>query len=185
MADRPYLDTVEEQAALFLLGALPAAEAAPFQQRLSASCPLCCAEVRAFEQVVLELALTVPEVTPPPDLRGRLLDRIASGPKRRGYSMIGEGRLVRPEDTEWEPAPIPGVQVRQLHEGHTMLVRMAAKTVYPAHPHKTTEQCLVLEGSITSGGITAYAGDFTYMPAGSNHDSLYSESGCLLLIAYT
>jgi hypothetical protein len=185
MADQPYLDTVQEQAALFALGALPVAEAGAFQQRLTAGCPLCCAEVRACRHAVSLLALTAPQIEPPPDLRARLMDRVGGGRSRPGYTTIGEGRLVRPEDTDWEPAPFPGVHVRRLHEGRTMLVRMAPKTVYPPHPHKAAEQCLVLEGSITSGGITAYAGDFTYMPAGSNHDSLYTEAGCLLLIAYT
>jgi len=185
MAERPYLETVEEQATLFALGALPAAEAAPFQQRLDAGCPLCCAEVRACGHTISALPLLVCEVEPPPDVRTRLMERIGANSKRRGYSPLGEGRLVRPADTDWEQAPIPGVQVRSLHEGRTMLVRMAPKTVYPAHPHKTAEQCLVLEGSISGGGVTAYAGDFTYMPAGSKHDPLYTESGCLLLIAYT
>ena len=62
---------------------------------------------------------------------------------------------------------------------------MAPKATFPAHPHKTAEQCLVLEGSVTSGDVTAYAGDFVYMPAGSNHDSLYTEGGCTFLITYT
>jgi ChrR Cupin-like domain len=185
MAEQPYLDTVQEQAALFALGVLPVAEAGPFQQRLNAGCPLCCAEVRAGRQAVSLLPLTGSEVEPPADLRVRLMDLIGGGRGRRGYSVMGEGRLVRPGDTDWEPAPMPGVQVRRLHEGRTMLVRMAPQTEYPAHPHKAAEQCLVLEGSISSGGITAYAGDFTYMPAGSHHDPLYTEAGCLLLIAYT
>ena len=185
MAKLSHLDIVQEQAALFALGSLPPAEAAPFQQRVNAGCPLCCAELRECNEVVSLLPLTAPEVAPPPALRNRLLDRVGGGEKRLGYSVMGPGRLVRPEDTDWEPAPIPGVHVRRLHEGRTMLVRMAPRTVYPAHPHKANEQCLVLEGSITSEGITAYAGDFTFMPAGSTHEPLYTEAGCLLLIAYT
>ena len=70
-------------------------------------------------------------------------------------------------------------------EGARQLVRMAPKTWIPAHDHGEAEQCLVLEGSVTSDGVTAFAGDFTYMPAGSSHHPLYSEDGCLLLIAYT
>ena len=65
-----------------------------------------------------------------------------------------------------------------------MLVRMAPKTYYPGHPHHTDEHCLVLEGTLAADGVTAYAGDFTFMPAGSKHSPLYSETGCLLLIAY-
>jgi quercetin dioxygenase-like cupin family protein len=66
-----------------------------------------------------------------------------------------------------------------------MLVRMAPKTFLPRHDHPLGEQCLVLEGSIRSDDMVAEAGDFTFMPAGSTHPPLYSETGCLLLIAYT
>jgi anti-sigma factor ChrR (cupin superfamily) len=98
---------------------------------------------------------------------------------------MGSGILVRSDDSAWQQSPIPGVQLRHLYEQKTLLVRMAPKTSYPAHQHHAAEQCLVLEGSISSDGVTAYAGDFTYMPAGSSHHPLYTEEGCMLLIAYT
>ncbi len=82
-------------------------------------------------------------------------------------------------------APAPGVQYRQLNGPKTMLVRMAPKTWLPAHDHKFGEQCLVLEGSITSDGVTAYSGDYTYMPKGSAHSAIYSETGAVFLIAYS
>ena len=66
-----------------------------------------------------------------------------------------------------------------------MLVRMAPGSYLPPHEHSHGEQCLVLEGSIRSDDMVAQAGDFTFMPAGSTHSPLYSETGCLLLIAYT
>jgi anti-sigma factor ChrR (cupin superfamily) len=62
---------------------------------------------------------------------------------------------------------------------------MQPNTWLPAHDHKHAEQCLVLEGSISTEGVTAYAGDYTYMPAGSVHSALYSETGALFLIAYS
>ena len=65
-----------------------------------------------------------------------------------------------------------------------MLVKMAPNTSFPRHEHAHEEHCLVLEGSITSDGVTAYAGDFTYMPRGSSHAPLHSKDGCLLLVAY-
>lgn len=185
MADRRHLEEVEAQAALFALGALPVEEAAPFQQRVNSGCPLCCAELKACETAASALTYAVPEVAPPAALRMRLLDSVGGGNKRPGYSVMGVGKLVRPADTDWEPTPVQGVHVRRLHERNTMLVRMAPKTVYPAHHHKAAEQCLVLEGSVNSCGLTAYAGDYTFMPAGSHHDPLSTESGCLLLIAYT
>jgi quercetin dioxygenase-like cupin family protein len=184
MADRNHIDEVEEQAALFALGALPAEEAARFEQRLAAECPLCRAELRECVRAVAALAVSVPEVAPPAGARARLLERLGVQ-EPVAKSAMGSGTLVRAAHTEWQQSPVPGVQVRHLYEQKTLLVRMAPKTSYPAHEHPEAEQCLVLEGSITSDGVTAYAGDFTYMPAGSSHHPLYSPDGCLLLIAYT
>jgi anti-sigma factor ChrR (cupin superfamily) len=184
MADRKHIEEIEEQAALFALGALTPDEAAQFKQRLAAECPLCSAELQGCEQAVAALALSVPQAAPPPQARLRLLESL-NGKRKARKSEMGSGTLVRADDTEWQTSPIPGVKLRHLYEQETLLVRMDPKTSYPAHDHPEAEQCLVLEGSITSDGVTAYAGDFTYMPAGSSHHPLYSETGCLLLIAYT
>jgi len=184
MADRAHIEEVEAQAALFVLGSLPAEEAARFEQRLAAGCPFCQAEVHGCEQAVAALASSVPQVAPPDAARARLLAQIGA-PKAADKRAPGGGLLVRADDTDWNPSPVPGVRTRRLYEQKTLLVRMAPKTSYPAHQHAAAEQCLVLEGSVTSDGVTAYAGDFTYMPAGSQHAPLYSQDGCLLLIAYT
>ena len=97
-----------------------------------------------------------------------------------------ERTLVRKDDSGWLPMPIRGVRVRPLLGEKTLLVRMEPDTVYPEHEHAQAEQCYVLEGSITdSDGITAYAGDFVCMAAGSKHRPIHTETGCLFLIAYT
>jgi len=184
MLDKPHFEEVEEQAWLLALGALPTDEAAHFRQRVAAGCPMCSALLNDCEQTVAVLPLLAPEVEPPPSLRIRLLEGLgvkAPSPERPAL----EGTLVRAGDTDWEQGAIPGVQFRRLHGRKTMLVRMAPHTVYPEHEHAWAEQCLVLEGSVRTEGEIAYAGDFTYMPKGSTHQPLHTETGCLLLIAYT
>jgi quercetin dioxygenase-like cupin family protein len=183
MADQSHIEELEQQAALYALGALPEEDAQKFAHRLTAGCPVCCAEVRGCQQAMAALAMSVPQVEPPAEARSRLLE--ALGNKKESASGMGEGIIVRKTETSFEASPIPGVQIRNLLGKKTMLVRMAPKSYLPEHNHKAAEQCLVLEGSITSEGVTAYAGDYTYMPAGSAHHPLYSETGCLLLIAYT
>jgi len=178
------MEEIEEQASLYALGALPTEEAARFEQRLKSGCPLCTHEVTECARAVKALALSVPQVAPPAESRARLMDAIAAGTQETGVLSMGPGMLVRAEGTPWKKTPIPGVEVRNLYKEKSMLVRMAPKTWYPAHDHSEGEQCLVLEGSISGDGMTAYAGDFTYMPAGSEHHPLYTETGCLLLIAY-
>jgi mannose-6-phosphate isomerase-like protein (cupin superfamily) len=184
MADQIHIEEIEAQAALYALGALTSEETAHFRERVDSGCPFCMAQLRECRRTVAALPLAASEVAPPPSLRARLLERIGAQPPARESSM-GEGILVRANDTEWKRLPVPGVEMRPLYGQKTFLVRMAPKSTIPAHPHGDAEQCLVLEGSVTSDGVTAYAGDFTYMPPGSSHHSLYSEDGCLFLITYT
>jgi ChrR Cupin-like domain len=179
--DPAHIEEIQAQAALYVLGALPPEEAARFEQRLRSGCPLCHAEFDACEVVAEVLPLAAPEAVPPPHLRARILAAIG-GPEEPG---LGEGVIIRAGENGWRPSPVPGVELRRLHGGSTMLVRMAPKTHYPPHHHDLTEQCLMLEGSLTTNGVTARAGDFVYYPAGSDHGSLYTEDGCLFLVAYT
>jgi len=183
MAGDTHIDEIEAQAALYALGALPSEEAQVFEKRLASECPLCVSAVDECSRALSMLALSVPQVTPPPRLRARLLESIEpSGVPEP--PAVDEMVLVRADEGSWKPAPFPGVEMRFLYKRKTMLVRMTAASRIPAHPHATAEQCLVLEGSVTSNGMTAYAGDFVYMPAGSAHDDLQSPNGALLLISY-
>jgi hypothetical protein len=180
MAKRTHIREIEEQAALYALGAMGPVEAGGFRERLAAGCPVCRSALDECAGVVTALPLAVPDAAPRPELRQRLMERIgAAAPKEP------VGKLVRPSDTAWENAPIPGVEIRPLLGKRTMLVRMAPGSYLPQHEHSHGEQCLVLEGSIRSEDMVAEAGDFTFMPAGSTHPPLHSDTGCLLLIAYT
>jgi len=185
MPGKRAITQIEGDAALYALGALGAAESDKFRQRLAAGCPVCEDVLAECQQVVTLLPLTAPQVEPPPSIRTRLMDRIGGEARMAGNGAMGDGLIVRAGETEWKDAPAPGVQYRQLHGSKTILVRMGPGTWLPAHDHKHAEQCLVLEGSISSEGVTAYAGDYTYMPAGSVHSALYSETGALFLIAYS
>lgn len=175
-----HAEEIEEQAALYALDALPSAEAGSFRQRVAAGCPACSAALADCRQTIAQLPWAAPDAQPSPGLRDRILDSVKKKQPRKPV-----GLLVRQDDTPWIPSDIPGVETRMLYGDKTMLIRMAPGTVLPEHPHTHAEQCLVLEGSIRSEKVTAYAGDFTYMPAGSKHPPLYSDTGCLLLIAYT
>jgi quercetin dioxygenase-like cupin family protein len=184
MQSKASISQVEGDAALYALGALSARDAESFRQRLAAGCGLCRGLLEECRGVVEMLPLAAPEVEPPAGLRSRLMSRIGAD-SRPSASDPADGHLVRANDTAWQDGPAAGVEYRPLHGSKTMLVRMAPNTWLPAHDHKWNEQCLVLEGSITSEGVTAGAGDFVYMPAGSVHGAIFSETGATFLIAYT
>lgn len=173
---------MEEQAALYALGALGPDEAGKFEKRLATGCPVCRTAFAECRTTAEAVPMGAPDLAPRPEVRLRLMERIGA-PAKAPVAKAQMGTLVRPGDTAWEKA-VPGVEIRPLLGKKTMLVRMAPGTYLPEHEHRYGEQCLVLEGSIRSDDMEARAGDFTFMPAGSTHAPLYSETGCLLLITY-
>ena len=179
MADRLLIQQIEDDAAMYILGALSAEDAASFEQRLASGCALCQAEVRACENTMAALAATVAPAAPPADLKQRLLDQISQ------TQPAAVMEIVRADGAGFVQTPMLGVQIRYLKGKNTFLVKMAPKSNIPAHEHKYNEQCLMLEGSVSGDGQTAFAGDFLFMPAGSSHKPLYSEEGCLFLITYS
>src|SRR3979409_1602563 len=152
MADRTLVQQIEDDAALYTLGALSREDAARLEKRLASDCALCQAEVRACEITVAALAASTTPVAPPAALRQRLVDRISDeikGPASEESVM----EIVR-ADGGFVQTPMPGVQIRYLKGKNTFLVRMAPKSNLPAHEHKHNEQCLILEGSISGDGQT-------------------------------
>jgi quercetin dioxygenase-like cupin family protein len=180
MEDRSFLQQVEDDAAMFILGAMSSEDAARFEQRLASGCALCLAEVHACERTAAALATSAMTAVPPTDLRLRLLDQIA-----KTQPMKSAMEIVPADEGGFVQTPMPGIQIRYLKGKNTFLVRMAPKSNLPSHEHRYNEQCLMLEGSVRGDGKTAYAGDFVFMPAGSVHEPLYSEDGCLFLITYS
>lgn len=59
----------------YALGCLDETEQISVSEHL-AICPACRAKVRAYQAIVDQLALTVPEAAPPPNLKQRLMNRI-------------------------------------------------------------------------------------------------------------
>jgi anti-sigma factor ChrR (cupin superfamily) len=187
MTTQDHVEGCRMAAALYSLGALPPEEKASFEQRLKSGCPLCTAEYAEYACVADEIAQSVPVQNPTPSVRQRLLDRVgAAAPNPPSNSSKNEMKLVRASDTPWRSLPFSGIEVRPLLGQKTLLVRMQPGSVYPSHEHRYAEQCYVLEGSvIDSAGVTASAGDFICMPAGSTHQEIRTETGCVFLLAYT
>jgi anti-sigma-K factor RskA len=73
---------VKGNAGAYVLGSLDADERTAFEAHLS-TCAECAAEVRSLRRVADALAHSVPQRTPSPDLRQRVLDSIAATPAAR------------------------------------------------------------------------------------------------------
>ncbi len=85
-----------DQLPAYALGVLDPEEAAQVEAHL-AVCEICRAELRAYESVVGDLALAVPQVAPPPALKQRILAGVAPTPKPE------PGRApISPQSSWWQ-----------------------------------------------------------------------------------
>jgi len=86
-------DELKHDAAAYALGVLEPAERAAFEAHL-ASCAECVAEVRQMRLAASALPHTVPQMSPPPSLRARILDEITgtAAPVRAPAMVVREKR---------------------------------------------------------------------------------------------
>ncbi len=79
-----------EQAALFVLDALPSDERRQFEAHV-AGCVECAAEVRSLRAVPTLLAQTVPQIDPPTALRQRVMESVGGAPRHDAAAPAGGG----------------------------------------------------------------------------------------------
>jgi len=177
-------DDARERAALYAMRALPIEEAAAFETHL-ARCAACRAEADSLARVCDELAVLASPVTPPPLLRGRVIERIRGDESAR--PLVPPFSFVRAAEGDWLPTPFQGIELRVLftdeaNDRVTMLMRMAAGSAFPSHRHGDVEECYVLEGDLLSGDVPLRAGDYQRAEAHSIHQGQSTRGGCLLLV---
>ena len=145
--------------------------------------------------VVDALALSA-AAAPPPHLKERILNRIASnseGPARPA-SLPPGGRKILPgvsavlvADVPWMPALLPGLDFKVLHRDDargytTRLLRFAPGSTYPSHRHGATEEVFIVSGSVVLNGVTLRAGDYCRSEAGTTETAAFSVEGGLAII---
>jgi anti-sigma-K factor RskA len=95
-------DELRHDAAAYALGALDAAERAAFEAHL-ASCAECSADVRQLRLAGGALAYAVPQVSPPPSLRARIMAEVTTNARESGSLDAGHSAA----------APVPVVRERR------------------------------------------------------------------------
>jgi anti-sigma factor ChrR (cupin superfamily) len=103
---------------------------------------------------------------------------------------LGPGLLiVRAAALPWQPSfSLPGVALKHLNRNpavgcYTALIRVAPGAELPPHGHVGPEEMFFLEGTARLGEIRVEAGEYSRADAGSCHEALRTEHGCLLLIS--
>lgn len=185
-------EEITERAALYALGQLPDEDALRFESHLAGQCEVCTAELRAFEEVCAELALTTPEAVPSPQVREKLLSQLGQI-KQSGIvepfpqqASTANTLTVYATEGEWQELS-EGVFVKELYTDEkkgvvTSLFKMLPGTRAQAHKHLGVEECLVLEGDFHVNDLILGPGDYHRAEEGTVHQHLYSEKGNLLLI---
>ncbi len=141
---------------------------------------------RELDDLELALAHAVPEETPGPEVKTRLMARIqqlsaASQELPNGFSISLES------EGGWLPHPVPGIRMKLLAFNRkrryvTVLLDVEAGVRYPAHHHSGAEECYVISGTLVAWGRTIGPGDFHHAEGDTDHCELYTETGCRVLL---
>lgn len=172
------------RAALHALGALPADEAAAFEVKLR-DAPALRAEVDSLRGAADELALAAEPAAPRPELRARVLGRIARLAAAADAPPVTPALLFAFADEGGWITVAPGLERRDLHRqggSGAFLLRVAPGTSVPRHEHRAVEHAYVLSGSLEVEGQLCLAGDYHRAAPETVHRDAFSRDGCVVLI---
>lgn len=152
-------------------------------------------------EILAELAQLLPSQDAEPGLRQRLLADLGGSQRYAPFTS----RLQRLFDldepaiqaffqrleraAEWQPFPIPGVQLLDIEGGPATagadvgLVRLAPNTTFPHHRHAGLERVLVLEGSyVDDDGREYVSGDWSEKAEDTEHEFRVGADGCTFAV---
>jgi anti-sigma factor ChrR (cupin superfamily) len=141
-------------------------------------------DVQFDEAIAVALAYATDGEVPPPEVKQRLLARIAEPAVPEGFAFRFSG------DGDWLPHPVAGIRMKVLAlnqaSGYaTLLLDVAPGTTFPSHHHGGAEECYVISGTIRTCGREMRAGDFLHADAGTDHGELTTDTGCRVLLVVT
>jgi anti-sigma factor ChrR (cupin superfamily) len=148
-----------------------------------------------FDELVL-LAMAeagVAPIAPRPEVKQRLMARLAEATESQRRTASAEQVPAIPagfvfdyeKNRDWQPHPVPGIRMKVLaqdRERVTMLLDVEPGARFPAHHHRGAEECYVISGSLYACGRRMEAGDFLHADAATDHDELWTEEGCRVLL---
>lgn len=130
------------------------------------------------ETINMAIAEKIIAITPAPEVANRIKAKLMQRVQAKTHQFVFANQ------GHWKQI-FEGIEIKLLwQEGErkSFLMKLAAKARIPAHPHLRDEEAYVLEGSVEIEGILCHVGDYHFAKAGSQHQNIYSELGCTLLI---
>jgi len=157
---------IDDLAALGALGLLGADDAAHLE-RVAAG------EARAYREAAVHIAESLDPVAPPPEVKAKVMNAI-------------RWRIVRANEGRWFEVH-EGVRMKKLSSDRarntvTVLMEMDAGTTFPPHEHSKGEDSFLIRGSCRIGNLEFFPGDFHHIEGGTQHDTIVSDEGCLILL---
>lgn len=154
------------------------------------------AEVAEIQSIAALLAYGVEMVPLKPNLKDRLLQRIAAEdhsqpenefPAAEPASAAITELLEQSRAAAWKPyTSTPGIEVAMLHldterRRVDCFVRSPGQNCFPQHRHADDEEIVVLEGDLMIGGQVYRVGDRIYSQPGTVHQP-ETLNGCVILV---
>ncbi|HEX3110247.1 MAG TPA: cupin domain-containing protein [Thermoanaerobaculia bacterium] len=166
--------TLDDLAALDALGILSDDEQVELRRLAASADSATLDDASLYREAVAQLAESLDAVTPP------------AGVKQKILSAVARPNTVRANEGKWTSIA-PGVRLKKLSSDRArntvmVLMEMQAGAVVPPHEHRHAEDSYIIRGSARLGALTLFAGDFHHVEAGSRHDSIVSDDGCLALL---
>ncbi len=190
MASPPHPEEPQDTMALYALGALDAEAAKPIAERLRAGDETTTVELQQAEALLALMGHVAPSVTPPADLKDRLLARI-QGARPPSTSSSSSRSGIDFASLDWVASDWPGVDVHWLRQdGATgagaVYFRIQPGYPAPSHRHIGAEDCLVMQGGFRDRRGEYRAGDFVYYEPGSVHEDFQAldDEPCILFVVY-
>lgn len=126
----------------------------------------------------------------PAELQSKLHDTLMQQVAKQAACEAEGYTTVRASDDSWIH-PLPGASLKVLNrepgsEGIdgvlSYLLRLEPGFKSKGHNHPVDEECLMLEGDLTLGGLTLNAGDYHLVAAGLLHGNVSTVNGCMAFI---
>lgn len=170
------------QAANYVLGTLTPAEREAFETLLPGDDTLR-SDLAFWQDHFYALSEPAPELEPSP---GAFAAIEALLDEKTHEAENDDLIVVRQSEGEWRPL-LRGVTKKTLFINRseaveTFLLRLEPGASLPAHGHRSTEECLVLEGEIKIGEDRFGVGDFQVALPDVPHLPILSETGATLFI---
>lgn len=172
--------TPDDLAAEYLLGTLTPSEQHWVEAQMAVD-PALRALVYAWQERLAPLCNAIAAVEPPASVLDRLNAQLDQDEKAR----TAQKTIFAAEGT-WV-ALAAGVHIKVLasneaEQGRSFLLRMEPGARLPAHRHPAVEECIMIEGDLTLGGVALSAGDYQRMSPGSRHPTGRTLAGCVAFI---